>query len=396
MLPYPHSSMLKKPFEVPDDYVGTDGQRHRKPVRALYGFGQSARKRFEGDVATYERYCLDLKTQVERDNLAVDYWTNHAQAGDREAVAWYCREVLPTALVPIVGERPTHVRSAYWVDERRFLVIERRVPGIEVIPTLHHYELRGGGQRPQYVVEVPASERPLWYLTFLAQVALLTLDRLFRSEIAIALDVATLNCITVMLNPATGHQEVIAVLSVKAMKDWFLSLNLAEVEPIACVLDLGGRVTKSPGDYAPVIPIADVGQGEVAAVSLPNTPLLAMSPSEFEHLVTDLLRRMGLRAQNTGRSGDGGVDCEAYDDRPIVGGRVIVQVKRYTNTVSPAVVRDLYGTVHSTGATKGVLVTTSGFGPESREFAYGKPLELIDGTQLDALLREYGLGPGER
>src|SRR5690348_9686198 len=347
LLPGPHSSILKKQFHVPDDYLGTDGRWRRKPLRALYGFGQSARERFEADVATYERYCRDWKAQLERDNLAVDFWTKKAQAGDGGGIAWYCGAVVPSALVPIVGVRPDHRRTAYWVDERRYLVMERRVPGIEVIPIIQHYELRGGGQRPQYVFEVPASDRPLWYLTFLAQVALLTLDRLFRSEIAIALDVATVNCITVMLNPATGHQEVICVLSVKAMKDRFLSLNLGEVEPIACVLDLGARVTKSPGEYAPVIPFVDVGQGAGAVPSPPRARLLEMNPSEFEHLVTDLLRRMGLRAQNTGRSGDGGVDCEAYDDRPIVGGKVIVQVKRYAATVPPAVVRDLYGTVHS-------------------------------------------------
>ena len=84
---------------------------------------------------------------------------------------------------------------------------------------------------------------------------------------------------------------------------------------------------------------------------------------------------------------------EAYDDRPVVGGKVIVQVKRYSSTVPPTVVRDLFGTVHATGATKGVLVTTSGYGPESIEFVQGKPLELINGIQLEALLRQYELRP---
>ena len=70
---------------------------------------------------------------------------------------------------------------------------------------------------------------------------------------------------------------------------------------------------------------------------------------------------------------------------------MIVQVKRYAATVPPTVVRDLFGTVHATGATKGVLVTTSGFGPEARAFAQDKPLELIDGLQLNALLRQYSL-----
>jgi restriction system protein len=41
------------------------------------------------------------------------------------------------------------------------------------------------------------------------------------------------------------------------------------------------------------------------------------------------------------------------------------------------------------GATKGILVTTSGYGQASHEFANGKPLELIDGGNLLYLLQEH-------
>jgi restriction system protein len=41
------------------------------------------------------------------------------------------------------------------------------------------------------------------------------------------------------------------------------------------------------------------------------------------------------------------------------------------------------------GATKGVLVTTSGYGQASHEFANGKPLALIDGANPPYLLDEH-------
>lgn len=44
------------------------------------------------------------------------------------------------------------------------------------------------------------------------------------------------------------------------------------------------------------------------------------------------------------------------------------------------------------GATKGILVTTAEFGPSAQEFATGKPLALISGTQLVELLARYGIG----
>jgi restriction system protein len=41
---------------------------------------------------------------------------------------------------------------------------------------------------------------------------------------------------------------------------------------------------------------------------------------------------------------------------------------------------------------QGILVTTAEFGPSAQEFATGKPLTLIGGRQLIALLAQYGIG----
>jgi restriction system protein len=98
---------------------------------------------------------------------------------------------------------------------------------------------------------------------------------------------------------------------------------------------------------------------------------------------------MGLETRLTQASRDGGVDCVAWDMRPVVGGKVIVQAKRYKHTVGVSAVRDLYGTVLNEGAAKGILVTTSGYGKSSFDFAKNKPLELLPGSQLLFLLEEH-------
>lgn len=85
-----------------------------------------------------------------------------------------------------------------------------------------------------------------------------------------------------------------------------------------------------------------------------------------------------------------GVDSVAFDPRPIFGGKVVIQAKRYKDTVGVSAVRDLYGTVMNEGASKGILITTSGFGKASFEFAEGKPLELLSGSHLLHLLAEAG------
>ena len=103
-------------------------------------------------------------------------------------------------------------------------------------------------------------------------------------------------------------------------------------------------------------------------------------------ITQNLFTRMGLEARQTRASRDGGVDCVAYDTRPILGGKVVIQAKRYKNTVGVSAVRDLYGTLQNEGASKGILVTTSGYGAASFEFAQNKPIELIEGANLLYLL----------
>ncbi|MGW6918396.1 restriction endonuclease [Kitasatospora sp. NPDC054939] len=119
--------------------------------------------------------------------------------------------------------------------------------------------------------------------------------------------------------------------------------------------------------------------------------LLAMDPVEFERLIARLMEAMGMKVALTARSRDGGVDVRGIDTDPFRGGNVIVQVKRYRDTVTPSAVRDLYGTLQDDrAATKAVLVTTSRFGPSSHQFVAGKPITLINGAELVGLLKHHG------
>src|SRR4051794_31943978 len=130
----------------------------------------------------------------------------------------------------------------------------------------------------------------------------------------------------------------------------------------------------------------DLVSGLSAAINL-----MDLNPYEFEQLVANLFGQMGLESRLTRSSRDGGVDCVAYDPRPVLGGKVVIQAKRYRHTVGVAAVRDLYGTMMNEGANKGILVTTSGYGPDAFLFSKDKPIELIDGGGLLFLLQENGM-----
>ena len=67
----------------------------------------------------------------------------------------------------------------------------------------------------------------------------------------------------------------------------------------------------------------------------------------------------------------------------------MIQAKRYKNIVGVSAARDLIGTLQNEGASKGILVTTSGYGSASFDFAANKPIELIEGANLLYLLEEH-------
>lgn len=244
----------------------------------------------------------------------------------------------------------------------------------------------------------PVTQRRALYRDALAQCLLLVVRELYAADEFRALHSVVVNGFVDDHDPVTGRQAQIVLASVAVARAAFDGLHLEQVSAVDCLVEgLRGQLSGRPDQLAAVRPgrmPEEVGAGVVThggAGPETDPDLYEMDPIAFEGLVAELFRAMGMEAVTTQRSGDGGVDVEALDPAPIRGGRIVVQVKRYRNTVPPTAVRDLYGTVQDAGANKGVLVTTSSFGPGSRTFAEGKPLELVSGPELVDLLHRHGL-----
>lgn len=203
-------------------------------------------------------------------------------------------------------------------------------------------------------------------------------------------------------DPATGEPREGVVASLMATKAELRRLQPGQLDPEACFRHLLGIATPNILNAAPVRPIfvlntADnrvVANRDVAAQLPEEANLAAMAWEDFEHLVRQLFELMfanqGVEVKVTRASRDRGVDAIVFDPDPIRGGKYVIQAKRYTRTVDVAAVRDLYGTVMNEGANRGILVTTSSYGPDSYDFAKDKPISLIDGPNLLVLLRKHG------
>ena len=99
---------------------------------------------------------------------------------------------------------------------------------------------------------------------------------------------------------------------------------------------------------------------------------------------------MGFKVQDTRRGPDGGIDLRLSKGTELA----TVQCKHWkTRKVPVQVIREQLGIVTAEGANVGIVVASGSFTKEARKFARGKPLKLIDGEQLQALLGHRGARP---
>ena len=215
----------------------------------------------------------------------------------------------------------------------------------------------------------------------------------FRADRYRLVNSAAVNGFVSRSDPVTGRRGRVFLVTVMAGRQAFARLDLANVDPVSCLEGLKGQLSARPDGLAAVHPVrlAAAAGAEPSDDVGTSADLMDMDPIEFEDLVATLFKAMGMEVMTTARTGDGGVDVQAMDPDPVRGGKLVIQVKRYRNTIPPAHVRDLYGTMLHEGATKGIFVTTAEFGPSAQEFAAGKPLSLIGGRQLADLLARYGV-----
>lgn len=211
-----------------------------------------------------------------------------------------------------------------------------------------------------------------------------------------------LNGHVTFIDKATGNERTEIILSIFAPIQELLPINLSQIDPKSAFKALKGISAGGLTGYIPVPPVmhyntADrriVEGREVISGLVEDENIAAMPWEDFEHLIRELFEKEfganGIEVKVTRASRDSGVDAIAFDPEPIRGGKFVIQAKRYTRTVDVSAVRDLYGTVQSEGANRGILVTTSKFGPDSREFERGKPITLLDGANLLALLNKHG------
>jgi restriction system protein len=351
-------------------------------------------KKIEQKKEEHKHVFEKAQKEAEQYNNSIHEWEKSYQAGDSQAVAKYCITILKNSNYPDGFSKEAKI---FFSSGSKHLIIEYEFPTFDQI--ISKVKLYKYVKSLDVISSTPRSriEQEELYKSVVAQVTLSCLHELFQADHYGHIETITFNGHVPTISPATGRPVRPCIITVRTNQGIFSGLELSLVDPIACLHTLNASVSPSPAELAPVRPILELNmldprfiQEQDVISALNQSPnLMDLTPSEFESLIANLFQKMGLDTKLTRASKDGGVDCVAFDPRPIFGGKVVIQAKRYKNTVGVSAVRELFGTMINEGASKGILVTTSGYGKAAFEFAADKPIELLDGGNLLYLLSDH-------
>lgn len=359
---------------------------------------RAAGEEHEREVRSWEQERDAFLGEQQAQNEAVERQKESYLSGAADAVVGYCDMVLARS------DYPDFFPKEWELDlnpETGVLVVDYALPAPTGLPTL--LEVKYVASKDEFSEKhMTEAQRDKLYDSLVYQVALRTIHELFEADTIRALAAVVFNGFVRAIDRATGNEVSACIISLRAGRDEFLAINLANVDPKACFKQLKGVGSSKLHSVTPVAPIVSVSRDDARFVPSYDVAhqldegfnLATMDWQDFEHLIRELFAsefsQGGGEVKVTQASRDGGVDAVAFDPDPIRGGKIVIQAKRYTATVGVSAVRDLYGTVLNEGATKGILVTTSDYGPDAYEFAAGKPLTLLNGSHLLHLLERHG------
>lgn len=378
----------------------------------VYKFNLEEENRYEKEFKKYSEELLEYQREKDRliKNLQedekeysskkqeieykIETFKDNIINGKKEAIEEYCSLLLEYSAYPIEYDK-----NIILTCNQDLLVIDYSFPSVDTFPSLVEMKFTKGKCVPVQMTEKVFSKH---YDDALYQITLRSIYEIFADKYLSFVNSVAFNGWVSALNKANGKIETNCILSIKTNREQITDIDFMNVSPKACFKSLKGVASSQLYTITAIQPIVALNRSDKRFIEhydvgteIDNfTNLASMHWEDFEHLIRELFEKEfscnGGEVKVTQASRDGGVDAIAFDPDPIRGGKIVIQAKRYTNTVGVSAVRDLYGTVLNEGATKGILVTTSDYGGDSYEFAKDKPIHLMNGANLLWLLEKHG------
>jgi restriction system protein len=393
----------KRRAELLQELVARNALAKQEAQRAAQRHGAAIAagdKAWNKEIGDHERNAAQYRAAMQADAQRVQQLQELCDSPGRKGLVSRIDLAMRTmAIAPWVSRES----QTEFDDATGVLVHDHRFPDLSSIHWFKMVEQRRRSQPANVLEEKPATQREVKEVARVVYPALCLrlaaeISRLDREDLVKGIAV---NGWVDYTDKATGQRKRAFCATFFGTRQQVDDLNLREVDPVLAFGKLKGQASP-PTEMTPLMPIVRLDTNdprfvearEVLSRMVAGENLATMDWEDFEHLCRELFERafasVGAEVKVTQASRDQGVDAVVFDPDPLRGGKIIIQAKRYTNTVDVSAVRDLYGAVVSEGATKGILVTTSQYGPDSYAFAKDKPLSLLNGRELLGLLEKHG------
>ncbi len=243
---------------------------------------------------------LDQATAAQ--HARIDEYQRAVENRDRVAVSRYFQKALDKVAEPF--DFPRRRRVGY-VPESTLLAVEWDLPDVGVVPAEASY--RYDRERDAVVgVPRPTQELRRIYQQLVAQLALRALHLVFGNDRYGVVETVVFNGMVESVDLPTGQTVRPCLITLRATRDQFKALVLDQLDPVACVRHyFSAEVSRHPEELQPVEPVLEFDLADPRTIepvdilseidSRPN--LLELSPESFEHLVQNLLTRMGLETR---------------------------------------------------------------------------------------------------
>ncbi|MCD4670963.1 MAG: restriction endonuclease [Actinomycetia bacterium] len=364
-------------------------------------YQQKCRKIDTKYVSAYKKWNEDKKiyeNEIEEYNSAIEELSNGYRNKQPGAIGDLFKYILDNYSIPSWIPRK---HETLFNANNGILAIEGLLPDFDDVPVLEN--VRFVKTRNEFVEKhLAVSKQNSLYDRVVYQIVLRSIYEVLKWDINEYISSVVYNGLVKSIDKATGNTINPCILSIQVSREEFTATNLELVDPKECFRKLKGIASSKLFTLIPVAPVLRIDKDDRRFVEgkqvvegvMEGDNLAAMDWEDFEHLIREIFEEefaeSGGEVRVTRASRDGGVDAVIFDPDPIKGGKIVVQAKRYTNTVGVSAVRDLYGTLVNEGANKGILVSTSDYGPDAYKFAKGKPIVLLNGSELLYLLEKHG------
>lgn len=412
--PTPINEFIKKDiqeFKIPEEL----NLEYEKPIKPIIRKANIFEKLFKVHKLKYNNYVNELETNYEKEyklyeenelkrkieikNLKKSHELKVSEIiaikkdlyinGDIGIITSYKKDLLNNSNYPF--EFNKNINIGYCKDTKK-LVINYLLPKKDIVQNVHSYKYM---LKLDEIRQVPRKNKDIndIYNQAIYSIVLRSMNEVFKADIYDNIYTIVFNGYIEDIDLSTGQDINPYIISSMIDKYDFRKIDLTRVDKLKCLKEaMQSRINiDSNFELKSIVPICNYDYLNNSIINNESINLLEVDPYELESLVTILFRNMGYTVEETKKSHDGGIDCLLNYNDPILGGKVIGQVKRYKNNIDISKLREFESVLRNSDAMKGLFISTSNFSTKCEKFASDNNITLINGSTLVKYFNKYGV-----